>query len=403
MTAREIKKGAIVSCMLFVCLFPFLPKLIETLIFLLFVLGSAYYVWINSKFYINIYSSSPELVKLRKLFFWFIILSIFYFFISFFNIPKLWRINGLLFDWTYIPRHYLIVAESFFPVFFGHALYRINIFGQLKLLPLLASFVLILFGINALCVKGLLLVILVFISIKCNRKSLLLLAFFIHYEQSAYVLGYIVMTFLVFFEKPIANYLYTNTYKKIICIKLVAVVLLFAVMGVIMIYVENDPNSLWRLHVWMNEIESLAQTRFLGVGFGSAYVTDDIIYQVDNSNMYFDNADGAFEKGAFLVANHSSLLNMFYRMGVIGGILFFSMNIQLIRVVVKLYRHANNDKKALLWRLFAVWIYQTVVIFLNPGLEMMQFAISYLLCLSFLVAVILDIQLPLQVVPQKCE
>jgi hypothetical protein len=60
--------------------------------------------------------------------------------------------------------------------------------------------------------------------------------------------------------------------------------------------------------------------------------------------------------------------------------------------VVKLYRYADKKMSSLLWRFFSVFIYQTVVVFLNPGLEMMQFALSYILSLSFLFAVIFDIQ-----------
>ena len=38
--------------------------------------------------------------------------------------------------------------------------------------------------------------------------------------------------------------------------------------------------------VWTNEIDSLRQTGFTGVGFGSAYVTSNITRFTDNTNMY---------------------------------------------------------------------------------------------------------------------
>jgi O-antigen ligase len=160
-----------------------------------------------------------------------------------------------------------------------------------------------------------------------------------------------------------------------------------------MFYAKNDPNSIWRYYVWMNEIDSLIKTYFTGVGFGSAYISNDIIYQVDNINMYYKNVEGSFETGAFIIANHSSLINMFYRMGLIGGLLFISLYVQIIRIVCKLYNQTDIIKRKLLWYLFSVWIYETVVIFLNPGLEMMQFALSYLLSLAMLFAVIIDIQI----------
>ena len=173
---------------------------------------------------------------------------------------------------------------------------------------------------------------------------------------------------------------------------LVAIVGIFLSYGIMMVYIESDPNSLWRLNVWINEIGSLSKTCFTGVGFGSAYVTKDIVNQVSNSNMYTTNVEGGLESGIYLVANHSSLLNMFYRMGILGGLLFLALNVQLIRVVVKTYRQATRKMKSLLWRMFAVFIYETIIIALNPGLEMMQFALSYILSVSVLLAVVMEIQ-----------
>ena len=277
------------------------------------------------------------------------------------------------------------------PVCLGYFLQINHVFNRIRTLPLLLAFVLLFLGVRALCVKGLLLILLVLASWKAEKKVLLLPAFFIFYEQSAYVLGYFALLFVVYFEKTITSYLYKNTVRKIIILTSLAVVLLFLASGFLAYYIENDANSLWRLRVWINEVDTLAQTYFTGVGFGSSYVTEDIVYMVDNSNMYMDS-DGSIETGLFVVANHSSLVNMFYRMGLIGGALFIAMNIQLVKIVVRSYRDGNKRQKALLWRLFAVWVYETIIIFLNPGLEMMQFAISYLLSVSFLLAIIWDIQ-----------
>ena len=69
-----------------------------------------------------------------------------------------------------------------------------------------------------------------------------------------------------------------------------------------------------------------------------------------------------------------------------------ALNVQLIRVVVKTYQLATPKMRSLLWYLFAVFIYETIIIALNPGLEMMQFALSYILSVSFLLGVIYDIQ-----------
>ena len=387
-----MRKAFVIAYILFVCAFNFLPKSVDTGLFLSFVLGSAGCVELHRDQFHTLYGKDSAIQRLRKLYILFLCVSAIYLLLSFLNLPKNWGIRNLLFSRSHIPRHFIIVAELFLPVLLADAIYKLRLFNWLKTPYLILFFLLVFFGVHALCVIGILLVTLALISWKCEKKILLLPAFFLNHHQSAYVMGFLALVLLLCFEKPIARYLYKNTFRKIVILTLLAIICVFLLSGVLAFYIEKDANSLWRLQVWGNEIHSLAQTYFTGVGFGSAYVTEDIVDLVDNANMYFENTEGALEAGVFVVANHSSLLNMFYRMGLIGGGLFFLINIQIIRIVIKFYRKGNRRERALLWRLFAVWMYQTVVIFLNPGLEMMQFAVSYLLCLSCLLADILAIR-----------
>lgn len=386
-----MKRAFVIAYLLFICMFAFLPKSVETGVFILFVLGSAGYVFIHSPLFRTLFQRNRDTEKLKRFFVLFLVISAFYFILSFINLPKLWGIKGLLFRRSYIPRHFIIVAELFLSICLGYFLFKIRAFNKIKAGSMLLLFLLLFFGIKDICIKGLLLLMLVLASWKLDKKVLILPAVLIFTEQTAYVLGFLVLLFIIVLEKPISRYLYTNTVHKIIIITGVAIISIFLVSGALSIFIENDANSLWRLRVWMNEFNSLAHTYFTGVGFGSAYVTEDIVYMVDNYNMYVDDY-GSIETGLFVVANHSSLINMFYRMGVAGGLVFLAMNIQLIKTVIKFYHLGDTRQKALLWRLFAVWVYETIIVFLNPGLEMMQFAISYLLSLAFLLAIILDIQ-----------
>lgn len=391
-----MEKVFVTSYIIYICVFSFLPKSVQTAGFLLLLFVSIYYLWLNRNKIAKTYSMDDETRKLKRLFKLFISVSTFYLLLSFVNLPQLWGIEGLYYDVSYAPRHFFIVAELFIPILLGYAIYQFNLFEKIKknvkVMLLIWLYVILFFAVNDLCVKGLLLIMLTFIAWKLSRKWIMFLAFFINYEQSAYILGFGAMMFFLFFEKVIISFLSKNTTRKIILIMSVAIIGIFLLSGILMIYVENDPNSIWRLKVWLNEIESLTETYFTGVGFGSAYVTEDILEQVNNSNMYSHSGKGGTEVGLFIVANHSSLLNMFYRMGVLGGLLFVGLNVQIIRMVIKLYNQTDQQMRNLLWRLFSVWIYETVVIFLNPGLEMMQFALSYILSVSMLLAVVLEIQ-----------
>lgn len=351
-----------------------------------------HYVWINRKAITTTIALDIETKKLKKSFVVFLFISIFYFIVSFLNLPQLWNIDGLLYNVKYLPRHFVIITELFIPIALGYAISRLKVFSHLNVFIMVCLYLFLYVTNQSISIKGLLLILLSLVAWKWNSKLLMVLTFTIFYEQTAYILGSIAVVFLLFLEKYVIAFFSTHTYRKIIITFLISIISIFLLSGIIIYYVENDANSLWRLNVWINELDSLYQTYFSGVGYGSAYVTEDIEYQVENSSMYANSDKGGMETGVFLVANHSSLLNMFYRMGVAGGFAFLAINIQLAYIVFKTYQQANKKMRNLLWRLFTVWIYETIIICLNPGLEMMQFAISYLLSIALLLAVIIDIK-----------
>lgn len=386
-----MREPFIIAYILFICAFAFLPKSAEMGIFLLFVLGSAGIVLANNKRYCAIYSNDADTKRLVRLFSLFLFVATIYLFLSFLNLPRIWGVKDLRFGGAHIPRHFIIIAELFLPIYLGHALYATRFFERIKLVPLFLFFFLVFSLIRELCVVGPLLLTLALISWKLDMKFLMYLAIFVvNGDSSASLLGYLVIAFLVFFEKPITHYLRKNTLRKIIAFSLLGIFGVIISSSILAYVIESDPNSLWRLRVWWNEITSLAQTGFTGVGFGAAYVTDDIFFQVDNSNMYLD--DSGRDTGVFLVANHSSILNMFYRMGLLGGFLFLAMIVQIVLIVIKTYQKADRRMKALLWRIFSVFLWEIIIICLNPGLEMMQFALGFILCLSALFAIVLVIQ-----------
>ena len=387
-----MKKALVISYILLICTFSYLPKSISTICFLLYMFWAMHYVWINRKAITTTIALDIETKKLKKSFVVFLFISIFYFIVSFLNLPQLWNIDGLLYNVKYLPRHFVIITELFIPIALGYAISRLKVFSHLNVFIMVCLYLFLYVTNQSISIKGLLLILLSLVAWKWNSKLLMVLTFTIFYEQTAYILGSIAVVFLLFLEKYVIAFFSTHTYRKIIITLLISIISIFLLSGIIIYYVENDANSLWRLNVWINELDSLYQTYFSGVGYGSAYVTEDIEYQVENSSMYANSDKGGMETGVFLVANHSSLLNMFYRMGVAGGFAFLAINIQLAYIVFKTYQQANKKMRNLLWRLFTVWIYETIIICLNPGLEMMQFAISYLLSIALLLAVIIDIK-----------
>jgi hypothetical protein len=388
-----MSKVFVILYILFICLFDFVPKWVATDCFIGFVVWAIAYVYISRKRMAANIHADVESLRLRKLFVSFLLVAVLYLLVSFANLPRYWGIEHLRYDKAYIPRHFVVVAELFVPIVLGYGIYRMKLYHYMKV-PLLILFIVLMMLLTpALCTKGIVLLALVFIAWKCRSKFLMLSAILIHYEQSSYVLGYIAMMVILLLERLFVAFLRTATTLKVLVMLLVGIFVIFVLSGVIAVYVEADNNSLWRLNVWINELLSLYKSNFMGVGFGSAYVTDNIVMQVESVSMFIDFDRGGIERRVFEVANHSSLLNMFYRMGVVGGLMFLLLNLQIIRLVIKTYHRARPRFQSLLWYMFSVWVYETIVIFLNPGLEMMQFAISYMLSVAFLLAVVFEINL----------
>lgn len=87
----------------------------------------------------------------------------------------------------------------------------------------------------------------------------------------------------------------------------------------------NYLNALWRWQYWQNEIKLLVKTKLMGVGFGTPYADNNIFNEIINRDAVKipDDAFGySINKVLFITSQHNSFLNMFYRLGVVGGMLF---------------------------------------------------------------------------------
>lgn len=387
-----MKKFIIILFFLIWLGFAFIPKPIMTAFWTLSCVSAAAYVVYNRYAIKRIFCIDQDTMSLKtnavRLFY----LSLAFLFLSFFNIPKFWGIRRLLFDTAFIARHYQIVVELFFPIAFGYLLYKTNFLFKVP------NIILLCVGIYAflcpyivpangpwsvyLCVSTLSL-----IAFRKGKKWLIFPLLFANIVQSAYVLGWIAMVFVTYCNKVFYFMFHKGFVKKVlgmIVIVTIAIIINFSAFYGIL---TGDANTLWRWLVWTNEIESLLSTYGTGVGLGAAFITTDIDKIVDNSNMYLSE-DGSMHEQMFLVANHNSFLDYFYRFGVLGGILFLLCYFYLIKISMNRYSSANTNTKPYVWWALSNLIYQTFVVLLNPGLEMMQFAISFCMSMAATIAMI---------------
>lgn len=87
---------------------------------------------------------------------------------------------------------------------------------------------------------------------------------------------------------------------------------------------KMDANSRWRMSFWSDEINELKQSKYRGVGFGTAYASTDFSGKIHNAKYsQFQALDGYTEwQRRFVMATHNSYIAIAFRLGVIGIVLF---------------------------------------------------------------------------------
>ena len=338
----------------------------------------------------------------------FLYISLAYFIVSYINLPQFWNIKILDFDKGFIIRHFFVVYSLFISISIAISICNKNILLSIsnKILYILLciciigvkvgdySHILVAFGIQTLT--------LIILRTK-NKILLILVPMFFWGNNSTYAISACWIIICTLFSKQFINF-----FKKHIVFKIILLVIIFVSICLIFssfIYtkIEGDTNALWRLMVWSDEIRTFIKTHGMGVGFGSAYVSNEIFYYIENSHMY--DGDGAM----FLVANHNSILNIFYRLGIIGGGVFCMIIISTLTWFSRIYNNVITSREAckyLIWALIN-WLYNLIVICLNPGLESPRFATSYLFSLGCIWGLLLyyqkEIQLKYRKIPNSSK
>ena len=349
---------------------------------------------INARKIKKIFCLSNEGRKTMICFLLLLLISLVYLCLSYYNLADYWNINNLGYNSFFIPRHYFIILQYFISIGLGYSLYRSNFLMRIKskwvIMAIVAIFIMTSmdFATNS---KSYFTIMVLLISLLGLRYKLLLIALpffgFFSMEQTTYLIAIAEVSFILLFKRSIANFLQRNGKIKLFACFLVSILTFLLLSSTISELVDSDSNSSWRLAVWKNEIALLEKTQYTGVGFGTAYVSNNITYETDNINMYL-NAENGFSEGVFIVANHNSVLNMFYRMGFIGGVLFVLLNLFLLYWCISNNRKTSGIVNAYLWWAMANYIFNFTVILFNPGLEMLQFSTGYQLSLAILLAVL---------------
>ncbi len=152
-------------------------------------------------------------------------------------------------------------------------------------------------------------------------------------------------------------------------------VFIISALVVLFLLSNSDPNTGWRLSYWKNEFEILLNNFLFGVGFGTGYGSTDLLHSINNPNVFLEQ--DPFEISSLYIAQHNSFMNIFYRVGLIGLLIF----IYFILLFAKKYFKSNITSFTSFG--FTFFLYGVLIIFFNPGLESPRF------CISFLIGIVL--------------
>lgn len=369
------------------------------LLFILRLLMQRKYNGLNRKTFSPKTFNQKSFDKTLKAFF---LLVIIYIFLSIIQFAKIFQIEGLGFDLHYIPRQaYFIVT---FPIAYilSISVDKVFEYNNTKLTMMIMLFIaLMISNVGGTYIVGRSLLIgtgSLLYSYKNNifLKILVVVSCLITLNgQSAPALASLVLIVILFVPDLPAKLIWKNIKFKIISLIIIICLMLLLFFNEIYDFMFVDVNAIWRFQYWINEFKTFVQTFGLGVGYGVAYATDSIYANIFNPNVFVQSGYTR-QSILFVVAQHSSIINMFYRLGLIGGALFISLHIKIVQWYLAIYKEVKKmnmsfELKILNWSL-ANFLYHFVIIALNPGIESTQFFWGYLTFFGILYGVFVKLE-----------
>lgn len=148
-----------------------------------------------------------------------------------------------------------------------------------------------------------------------------------------------------------------------------------------------DINTQWRFYVWRENLVAALKTGLLGIGFGTPYfplspanITE--AYNLTRFAEFTQYALGSPVDLLYIRGQHSSIVNAFYRMGLLGGGLLVAFNIAVVVLLVKALRRAERDFRPAIAAAGAVFVVEACQIAMHVGLESPRYLAVYALAVG---------------------
>jgi hypothetical protein len=135
-----------------------------------------------------------------------------------------------------------------------------------------------------------------------------------------------------------------------------------------------DINTQWRFFVWRENLFAALKSGLLGVGFGTPYfqLSPGNVFEAYRLTQYAEFTQYALGSPTDLLyirGQHSSLVNAFYRMGLVGGGLFITFNVAVVVVLIKALRRAASGVAAVIAAASAIFVVEASQIAMHVGIE----------------------------------
>jgi hypothetical protein len=145
-------------------------------------------------------------------------------------------------------------------------------------------------------------------------------------------------------------------------------------------------DTLWRALVWRENLATALNSSLIGVGFGAPYFplnTENIAEAFRLATTPDFLAHGVGEGSPidilYVRGQHSSYVNAFYRMGVLGGGLLIAFNFAVLSVAWQAVRKGRSDLQALAAGCAAIFLVGISLLAMHVALETVRFFAMFML------------------------
>lgn len=149
---------------------------------------------------------------------------------------------------------------------------------------------------------------------------------------------------------------------------------------------KDDANTFWRLNAWTNNWSMVWETNTMGMGFGTPYhqkSAENLRNSALNESDLMQNGPVSLLDTQYFRGQHSSVVNIFYRLGLVGGILFVLINALALGRCCVVIKNAHDPTTQKLFFVGSMLLsVQIVQMSLHVGLETPRFLVVYMLSLG---------------------